>query len=181
MAAVNTGLDEASNLFDALAVNAELPDLDLDLDLGSHRALSHPARHRLLMALRDEPGTTSGLARRLGLAKGSVAHHLGVLVAAGMVRLGSTRPVRGGTEQYYEIAVGRIRGGNPEASAAMLAAVALAVATDPDPLLHLRHVRLSAGQVKRLSEALEAIVADAPDSDGGQLHGVLVGLYRVSR
>ncbi|MDX6283729.1 MAG: hypothetical protein QOH03_4800, partial [Kribbellaceae bacterium] len=51
------------------------------------KALGHPLRHRLLFALGQEAATISQLATSLGTAKGNVAHHLGVLRDAGMVRV----------------------------------------------------------------------------------------------
>lgn len=142
-----------------------------------HRALAHPLRHRVLMALRTEPATISGLARRLGVRKGSIAHHLGVLARAGMVRPAERRQVRGGTEQYYEIAVGRILTSDPGEMAAMLTAVAAEVEAADDPLLHLRHVRLTDQQAQQLRAALEAIMQEIPTSPEGRTHGVLVALY----
>lgn len=145
----------------------------------AHRALANPMRHRLLMALRGEPATISQLARRLDVRKGSVAHHLKVLVAAGMARPSESRQVRGGTEQYYELAIGAVRGpDDPEATAAMLSAVATSVAADPDPLLHLRHVRLSAAQAAALRAELERIVEEVPSEPDAPTYGVLVSLYR---
>jgi D-serine deaminase-like pyridoxal phosphate-dependent protein len=58
-------------------------------------------RHRLLFALAQGEATISQLAVALGSNKGNVAHHLKVLVGAGLVRPAATRAVRGGTEQYY--------------------------------------------------------------------------------
>ncbi|WP_353650102.1 winged helix-turn-helix domain-containing protein [Nakamurella sp. A5-74] len=154
-------------------------------DLDRHRALAHPLRHRVLMALRSEQGTISGLARRLQVHKGSIAHHLAVLVEAGMVRPAARRQVRGGTEQYYEIAVGAIRTSDPDATTAMLTAVAAQVTTadraaGDDVLLHLRHVRLTEEQALRVRAALEGIVDELPISPGGRTHGVLVSLYPMS-
>src|SRR5690625_2448926 len=65
------------------------------------RALSHPARHKLLRALAPEGATISQLSNRLAMNKGSVSHHLTVLREAGLVHKGPTRTVRGGTEQYF--------------------------------------------------------------------------------
>src|SRR5690348_13344454 len=65
------------------------------------RALSHPTRHRLLLELGEGAATVSQLTNRLMINKGNVAHHLAVLVEAGLVTKGPTRTVRGGTEQYY--------------------------------------------------------------------------------
>lgn len=146
-------------------------------EVDQHRALSHPLRHRVLMTLRAEPATISGLARRLDVRKGSVAHHLGVLVRAGMVRPAERRQVRGGTEQYYEIAVGRILTSGSGEMTALLAAVAAEVEAAPDPLLHLRHVRLTDQQAQQLRAALEVIMHELPTSPEGGTHGVLVALY----
>lgn len=148
--------------------------------LVQHKALSHPLRHRLLMSLRGEPGTISQLSRRIGVLKGSVAHHLQVLVAAGLVHPAQARQVRGGTEQYYEVAAGPIMTGNDlQATQAMLAAIAEQLAADEDPLLHLRHVRLTSAQAKRLRHVLDEIVTEVPDAGpANPAYGVVVGLYR---
>lgn len=146
-----------------------------------HKALSHPFRQRLLFALGREPATVSGLAARLGAQKGNVGHHLKVLRDAGMVRVASTRTVRGGTEVYWERAARRIDlpGNEAGPTAAMLAAVADEIAAAPeDPLLTLRHVRLTAGQARALTDAVERLVAEAPDEPGAPTYGLLVGLYR---
>lgn len=138
-------------------------------------------RHRLLIALRGEAATISQLARRLDVRKGSIAHHLNVLVDAGMVRQAHTKLVRGGVEQYYEPAVAKIvtRLDDAPTTSALLAAVATEITTSPDPLLHLRHVRLSAEQATNLRAALEAIIADPPTpGPHDPMYGILVGMYQ---
>lgn len=161
-------------------MTTELPDAAVD-STRSHRALAHPMRHRLLIALRGEPATISQLARRLEVRKGSVAHHLNVLVEAGMVRQAQTKLVRGGIEQYYEPAVDKIltREDDAPTTSALLAAVATEITTSPDPLLHLRHVRLSAEQASDLRATLEAILADPPaPGPDDRMYGILVGMYQ---
>ncbi|GAB2459917.1 ArsR/SmtB family transcription factor [Jatrophihabitans fulvus] len=148
-------------------------------DAAVHRALAHPDRHRILMALRQQPQTVSGLARRLGVQKGSAAHHLAVLREAGLVETGETRTVRGGTETYWQWAVERIHWDDPAAGIAMMQAVAKEMASDDDALLHLRHVRLTDAQAAQLRAVLEA-AAEAPSDDAdGRPRGVLVALYDV--
>src|SRR5918999_3158166 len=85
------------------------------------KAMGHPLRQRLLFLL-GEPATISQLASRLGIAKGSIAHHLKVLRDAGMVEVSETRQVRGGTEQYYRRSAARmdIATKAPAPTAAML-------------------------------------------------------------
>lgn len=145
------------------------------------KALAHPLRQRLLYALGGEPATMGQLAASFGEHKGNIGHHLKVLEAAGLVRVVETRQVRGGTEHYYQRAAQRVYVSGPAhaSTAAMLQAVADELtATEQEPLLILRHVRLSPAQAKRLAAALTAIVGDAGD-DGpdARNHGLLVGLY----
>jgi DNA-binding transcriptional ArsR family regulator len=146
------------------------------------KALAHPLRQRLLYALGgDESATISQLAASFGENKGNIGHHLKVLHAAGLVRIVATRQVRGGTEHHYQRTARRVRvAGPPQATTtAMLQAVADELAGTPEePVLILRHVRLSAAQAERLAAALTAIVEDATDDGpGAQRHGLLVGLY----
>lgn len=56
-------------------------------------ALAHPDRARLMDALAvDGPSTTSALATALGVATGSVSHHLRVLTDAGLVERAAQDP-----------------------------------------------------------------------------------------
>lgn len=160
------------------------PDLVDDLDAGSParlRALSHPLRHRILAALRRDGATISQLSHRLRTNKGNVAHHLGVLVAAGLARKGRTRTVRGGTEQYYVSVGRRVRFGGGRDGApvrAMLATVADEIPPD-DHLLNLRRLRLTADQAAALGEHLEQVINDLRPAGPRELeHGVIVGVWR---
>ncbi|MBU8859078.1 MULTISPECIES: helix-turn-helix domain-containing protein [unclassified Micromonospora] len=155
---------------------------DLEIHSTAHfKALAHPFRHRLLFALGAGPATVSQLAARLRAAKGTVAHHLGVLTEAGMVRPAHSRQVRGGTERYHERAFRRLAGVDTDAgaTAALLGAYAEELAGDPDPLVHLRHLRLTPAQAQRLRSTLDALVGEAEEAPPGQArYGVLVSVYR---
>ncbi|GAA1667554.1 hypothetical protein GCM10009765_16260 [Fodinicola feengrottensis] len=146
------------------------------------KALGHSFRQRLLFALGQQPATISQLAKILSARKGNVDHHLKVLRDAGLVRIAETRTVRGGTEHYYQRSSRRIRVLSPEATstAAMLAAFAQELSIAPvEPLLNLRHLRLTAAQAERLRNALEGLVDTAEDAgDGEPRYGVLVSLYQ---
>ncbi|MDO3682822.1 transcriptional regulator [Micromonospora sp. C28ISP2-4] len=155
---------------------------DLEIHSPAHfKALAHPFRHRLLFALGAGPATISQLAARLGAAKGTVAHHLGVLTEAGMVRPAHSRQVRGGTERYHERTFRRLGGIDTDgaATAALLGAFAEELAGDPDPFMHLRHLRLTPAQAQRLRSTLDELVGEAEEAPPGQArYGVLVSLYR---
>jgi DNA-binding transcriptional ArsR family regulator len=161
--------------------------VDETLEIGSpeqYKALAHPLRQRLLFALGRAPATTSQLAVSLAAQKGSVGHHLKVLREAGLVRVTETRQVRGGTEQYYQRTARRmsIPGPAAEHTEAMFGAVADELRRAPEePMLALRHLRLTAAAAEQLGEALRRLVDEAEDaSDDEAVHGVLVALYRQS-
>lgn len=149
---------------------------------GQLKALSHPLRQRMLFALGREPATTSQLAVSLGERKGNIGHHLKVLHEAGLVRVVETRQVRGGTEQYYQRTARRMSytSSPPEHTQAMFGAVAEEIGhAAEEPLVVLRHLRLTPEVAARMAQALQKIVDEAEDAGEGEaVHGVLVALYR---
>ena len=146
------------------------------------KALAHPLRQRLLFALAEQPATVSQLAVRLRAHKGNLAHHLKVLRQAGLVEVAETRRVRGGTEQYYRRTTRRLvmTELQPGPAAAMLQAVGEELAAAPgEPLLLLRHVRLTPAQAERLADTLTELLTTAEDAGEEQpRYGVLVSLYQ---
>ncbi len=77
--------DAATEERDAAAEVGVLSDLDGAL------ALRDPDRRRLVEALREQPDSASGLARRLGDSRQRLNHHLRTLEAAGVVELQEER------------------------------------------------------------------------------------------
>jgi len=146
------------------------------------RALSHPARHKLLRALAPEGATISQLSNRLAMNKGSVSHHLTVLREAGLVHKGPTRTVRGGTEQYFVPTAHKVLfppGDDGAATHAMLATIADELGADDDHLLSHRVVCLSRDQARALRQHLEDVVDNvAPASPNEHQYGILVGVYQ---
>src|SRR5262249_32148624 len=65
------------------------------------RALGDDLRSRIVILLREKAHSITELAELLGLAKGTVGHHVKVLEKAGLVRVVRTRKVRALTERYY--------------------------------------------------------------------------------
>ena len=65
------------------------------------RALADERRTRIVTLLREQARSTSDLAEKLGLPKGTVGHHVKVLEKAGLVQVVRTRKVRALTERYY--------------------------------------------------------------------------------
>ncbi|MFI5956865.1 ArsR/SmtB family transcription factor [Cryptosporangium sp. NPDC051539] len=148
-------------------------------DAAQYRALGHPLRHRLLFALGQQPATTSQLAKALDQRKGNIAHHLGVLHQAGLVRIVESRQVRGGTEHYYLRAARRLTFSSPEAAPVIVRAVADELTTGEEVGGRIRNVRLTAAQAETAAAALERIVDELADAgDDADRYGVLVTLYK---
>ena len=65
------------------------------------RALADDVRLRIVALLRERAASTTELAEQIGLAKGTISHHLKVLEGAGLIRVVRTRRVRAMTESFY--------------------------------------------------------------------------------
>src|SRR5215207_2028461 len=65
------------------------------------RALSHPVRHRVLVALNERVASPKELAAELGEPLGNVSYHTRVLAQLGCIELVSTTQRRGALEHYY--------------------------------------------------------------------------------
>jgi DNA-binding transcriptional ArsR family regulator len=65
------------------------------------RAVAHPLRFRVLVALDEQVSSPKQVAEKLGEPLGRVAHHVRLLAQLGAIELVSTRPRRGATEHFY--------------------------------------------------------------------------------
>jgi DNA-binding transcriptional ArsR family regulator len=65
------------------------------------RALGDDLRSEIVVILREQAHSTTELAEKLGLPKGTVGHHVKVLEKAGLIRVVRTRQVRALTEKLY--------------------------------------------------------------------------------
>lgn len=86
--------------------DGDLPDYDLeDLRVVSSpqelRAMADPLRGTLLELLLERAATVGELAAAVGRPKSTVAHHVSVLVDAGMLKVVRTRRVRAIDERFY--------------------------------------------------------------------------------
>jgi DNA-binding transcriptional ArsR family regulator len=147
------------------------------------KALGHPLRHRLLIALRQRPATLAQLAAALGAPKGTVGYHAQVLLDAGLIQVAHARQVRGGTERYLEPTSPELRFA-PDAPVGgeFLVRTALdemlpPVPGRPDRTL-LRHLRLTEAQAAAIADQLEqmAVTADPP-TPGDIQYGLLLSIY----
>jgi DNA-binding transcriptional ArsR family regulator len=72
-------------------------------------AIGEPTRWRILGRLLDGPASIQELSRSLGMAKGTVGHHVRVLDRAGLIRLVEQHRVRGVVEKRYARVGGKLR------------------------------------------------------------------------
>jgi DNA-binding transcriptional ArsR family regulator len=156
------------------------------------RALGGQLRARIVQLLRERAASTTELAAALGVAKGTVAHHLKVLERVGLIRVVATRRVRAVTERYYgrvaRLYVLKSDESPPDTiGAGGLTAVMLHQAADevprdaPDPSITaaLTHAKLKPADVRRISRRINALVAavQAADDPGGESYGLAVASY----
>jgi DNA-binding transcriptional ArsR family regulator len=89
-----------------MSVNEQVPDYDLEEMVvvtapAQLRALADPLRSALLELLLERAATVSEMARAVGRPKSTVAYHVNLLVAAGLLQVVRTRRVRAIDERYY--------------------------------------------------------------------------------
>jgi len=143
-----------------------VPDYDADdilivSETEQLRALSEAVRLRIVALLRERALSTTELAEEVGLARGTVSHHLKVLEAAGLIRVVRTRKVRALTESFYgRVARLYLLKGADEAAA------------------HV-HVRLSASDALRFQRRLKRLRRDveAAASPHGEEHELVAELF----
>lgn len=89
-----------------MTVNAPVPDYEIEdtIELTTAeqvRAISDPLRTTILGLLHERAATVTELAGAVKRPKSTVAHHVGVLTEAGLLRVVRTRRVRAIEERYY--------------------------------------------------------------------------------
>src|SRR6266498_811430 len=88
------------------SINPPIPDYELADRIvvtapGQLRAMADPLRATILDLLLERAATVAELATAVGRPKSTVAHHVNVLLKAGMLRVVRTRRVRAIDERYY--------------------------------------------------------------------------------
>lgn len=173
------------------------PDYELDdtLELTTPaqvRAVSDPLRMTILDLLRERAATVSELSAAVERPKSTIAHHVNVLVDAGLVRVVRTRRVRAIDERYYGRTARRVYyvtdlgpsgdgAGEPlDFNDLAVAAKESAAAFESHRLWgYIRHARISperAGEFWRRVEELVDELDRVPRS-GDTVYGFAVGLY----
>jgi len=92
---------ESSGPAKGKSIDYELAD-ELHVDTAERmKAFGDPLRLLIVDLVLERAMTVSELAERVGRPRGSVAHHVGVLVDAGLLQIVRTRKVRAIEERFY--------------------------------------------------------------------------------
>jgi DNA-binding transcriptional ArsR family regulator len=176
-------------------VSINTPDYDIadSVDVTTPaqiRAYTDPLRSTLLDLVLERAATVAELAEAVGRPKSTVAHHVNVLVDAGLLRVVRTRKVRAIEERFYgrtarslNVVVRRRPGdtGIPVCVNELSAAAAESVpAHEADDLYSMvRHARIPPEKAREFWRRIEALVrefAQTPRS-GDTVYGFVAGLY----
>jgi DNA-binding transcriptional ArsR family regulator len=178
-----------------MSINSGIPDYELVDQIvvtepAQLRAMADPLRGMILDLLLERAATVAELAAAVDRPKSTIAHHVNVLVEAGMLRVVRTRRVRAIDERYYgrtarTFYVGVVQ--HPGDDRTLVHANALSVAAGESVPAHeaddlraiLRHARIPPLQAAEFWErvlALSREFAQLPRS-GDTVYGFAAGLY----
>ena len=159
------------------------------------KALADDLRSRIVVLLREHARSTTELAERLGLPKGTVAHHVKVLETAGLIKVVRTRKVRALTERYYG-RTGRLflyesADGAQADDVRNIVAASLRIAADEilplnyaDPeaigCSGVLRIRLTPEDAARFNRRLDKLMEEfrAAEDPAGIPYGLAVAMYR---
>jgi DNA-binding transcriptional ArsR family regulator len=156
------------------------------------QALSNQTRWRILGRLLVSPASVQQLARSLGVAKGTIGHHVRVLESAGLIRLAETNRVRGVVEKRYARVAKQFRlpesDSVPERSRQEVGTMPLRQAVaearptsgqdDPSMSLVIR-ARMPVERARRFAAMIEVLAAEFADGapGEGETFGLVAGIY----
>ena len=178
-----------------MAVNSAPPDYELAdrialTEPSQVKALGHPLRNTILGLLHERAATVTELATALERPKSTIAHHVKVLVEAGLLQVVRTRRVRAIEERFYGrtarmfyVGVDRTAEGDemPRDFNDFEVAAGESVAAFHEGKLwaFLRHARISEEQAAEFWERMAELVTefDQLPRSGDTMYGFAVGVY----
>jgi DNA-binding transcriptional ArsR family regulator len=178
-----------------MSSNQEFPDYDLPDTVSVStpaqlRAIADPLRTTILDLVLERAATVAELSAAVGRPKSTVAHHVNVLLEAGLLRVVRTRRVRAIDERYYgrtgrTIHVGVVRRPGetetPVCVNGLSVAAAESVPAHEDDRLYttLRHVRIAREDAAAFWQRVEELVRDFTQlpRSGDTVYGLVAGLY----
>lgn len=155
------------------------------------KAISHPLRTTILGLLHERAATVTELSAAVGRPKSTVAHHVGVLADAGLLRVVRTRRVRAIEERYYGRTARMFYWGTdtdaetgeklpPDFNDLEVAAQESTAAYRDGRLWgFIRHARISPDQAAQFWDRMAALVRefDEMPRSGDTVYGFAVGIY----
>jgi hypothetical protein len=178
-----------------MPVNNQIPDYDLDEMLvvtapEQLRALADPLRSTLLELVLERAASVTEMAQAVGRPKSTVAHHVGLLVNVGLLRVVRTRRVRAIDERYYGRVARTLYIGvlsRDEDKQVVLAINGVARAAAESAPAHaadqlrctLVHARIPIEEVRNFWAQVQGVArqfAQIPRA-GDQVYGFVAGLY----
>jgi DNA-binding transcriptional ArsR family regulator len=155
------------------------------------KALGAPVRLLILDLVLERAMTVTELAERVGKAKGTVAHHVDVLVDAGLLRVVRRRKVRAIEERSYGRTARTIAypestggGGLPFFDEAIAECDVERMRDEETPSgFTLRHARIPAETAAAFLARLDELALEfsASPRDGDQEYALLIGLFPTNR
>lgn len=152
------------------------------------KAVGNPLRALILDLVLEQAMTVTELAERVGRPRGSVAHHVDVLVDAGLLKITGTRKVRAIEERFYGRTAHTIvfpdatRDGDLPFVADARAEADL---SDPDCAggFTLRHARIPAELVDAFTERVMALATEFTrlPRGGSREYAFLAGVFPTNR
>lgn len=157
------------------------------------RAMGDQLRTTLLDLLLERAATVAELATAVGRPKSTVAHHVNVLLEAGLLRVVRTRRVRAIDERFYGrtarvIAVGAVQApadDPPRCVNALFLAATESVRADEagDLRTSLHHARIPAERAAEFWDRVEAVTHEFTQlpRDGDTVFAFATALYPTTR
>jgi DNA-binding transcriptional ArsR family regulator len=177
-----------------MSINGGFPDYDLVDRIvvtkpAELHAMAHPLRSTILDLLLERAATVTELASAVGRPKSTVAHHVNVLVDAGLLQVVRTRRVRAIEERFYGRTARLFFMGQvpldeitppPWSNYLTDAASESAAAYHADTMwANHRHARISRAQAASFWARVEPIFREFSElpREGGEVYGFVAGLY----
>ena len=180
-----------------MEIKSSTPDYELadtlELTLPAQvRAIGHQLRTAIIGLLHERAASVTELARAVGRPKSTIAYHVGVLEAAGLVRVVRTKLVRAIEERYYGrtarmfyVGVGGGSGGTPLPLDFNDFDVAARESQDAYQAHRLwsfiRHARIPADRADEFWARAKALVQefDRLPRSGDETFGFVLGIYPI--
>ena len=164
----------------------ELPDRVVASSATQMRALADPLRSALLDLVLERAATVRELAAAVGRPKSSVAHHVGVLVDAGLLRVVRTRKVKAIDERWYGRTGRRIEINPADPSIGHTTNLLTEAAHEAEPAARrdelrstTRHVRVPEDRIEEFWDQILALADGFTRSprSGDRVYGFVAAVY----